>query len=156
MTNCIFKMQKRAFTLIEIMIAMTIFSLVAASSFACLRMGMLLVENARHSTRACQLMQSEIERVRALGWNNVKIIDEKTFTLQELINLNLVSEDTGKRYGSSNLEYPYKLKRTFPNSDPDNYRVMLLTVTWKDSGGKDYAREYIAQYTNGGLFDYIK
>jgi prepilin-type N-terminal cleavage/methylation domain-containing protein len=135
------KDRETGFTLVEVMVAMAIFAIVIASGFACLRSGMGLVENARHHTRAAQIMQSEIERIRSLPWNNVIVLTDDA-------DVALATEFSGAAYDA------YTMRRVVSGSGDE--RVVTLGVDWTDVGGHSHTRAYKSQYTKGGLYDYIQ
>jgi len=140
---------KKAFTLVELMIALVIFAIVIASGFACVKMGLTLVDNSRHHTRAGQIMQSEIERIRSLPWGSS--IEPGTLlalpTAETAITLN-------DEYAQANYAN-YELKRTITNGVGDSRKITLV-VTWTDIGRMTHAKTYVTLYTKGGLYDYIQ
>ncbi len=133
--------RQEAFTLVELMVAMVIFAIVIASGFACLRSGMGLVDNARHHTRSSQIMQSEIERIRSLPWNDVIALTDDT-------DVTLGAEFTATAYDA------YTMQRTVTGSGGE--RVVTLLVDWTDIAGRAHSRTYVSQYTKGGLYDYFQ
>ncbi len=136
-----FKKCQAAFTIVEVMIAMVIFAIVIASGFACLKSGLSLMENARHHTRSSQIMQSEIERIRSLPWNDVTSLTNDR-------NVPLGTTFAAAVYDA------YTIERRITGSGDE--RVVILEVTWTDNGGRSHSRIYMSQYTRGGLYDYIQ
>lgn len=131
-----------AFTLVELLIAMAIFMIVIVSGFACVKMGMGLVDNARHHTRSSQIMQSEIERVRSLAWANLTALPTtKT-------KVTVASQFNDASYNN------YTLYRTLSGSG--DVRKITLEVFWTDMTGDTNSKTYVTQYTKGGLYDYIQ
>lgn len=130
------------FTLIEVMIAITIFAVVIASGFACVKIGMGLADNSRHHTRASQIMQSEIERIRSLAWAT---LNDETATETTLSISNKFKDAS---YAD------YVLKRTITGTG--DTRKITLVITWKDLSGLSNSKTYVTQYTRGGLYDYIQ
>lgn len=61
----------RAFSLVEVMIAMTLLGIVFAGAFAALQMGYNLTSEARDRTRASQILQTELEAMRTMNWNDL-------------------------------------------------------------------------------------
>lgn len=131
-----------AFTLVELLVAMGIFASVIAGGLACVRMGFNQISNARSETRASQVMQSEIERLRSLAWNNFIALDGS----EESVSLS--SEFSDSSYGSFDMD------RTILGSG--NSRKITLVIEWKDLWGKSHTKSYVTQYTKGGLYDYIQ
>ncbi len=134
--------RKEAFTLVEVIIALVVFAVVIASGFACVKMGLTLVDNSRHHTRAAQIMQSEIERVRSLAWANLTALP----SAETKVSIDAQFQNTG--YAG------YTLKRSVTGSGDS--RKITLVVSWTDIGGKSYSKTYVTQYTKGGLYDYIQ
>lgn len=131
-----------AFTLVELLVAMAIFMIVIVSGFACVKMGMGLVDNARHHTRSSQIMQSEIERVRSLAWANLTALPTtKT-------EVTVASQFNDASYNN------YTLYRTLSGSG--DVRKITLEVFWTDMTGDVNSKTYVTQYTKGGLYDYIQ
>ena len=58
-----------AFSLVEVMVALAVFTLVIAGAFVAINRGYDLVTESRHYTRASQVIQSEIELLRTLPWD---------------------------------------------------------------------------------------
>lgn len=143
MPHRVHQRKQSGFTLIEVMIAITIFAMVVASGFACVKIGMGLVDNSRHHTRASQIMQSEIERVRSLAWADLN---------NETASETTIAIDT--RFTTQASYADYELKRTIAGSG--DVRVITLVVTWKDISGLSNSKTYVTQYTRGGLYDYIQ
>lgn len=133
---------KSGFTLLEVIIAMVIFATVIAGGVSCLRMGLAQVDLARSETRASQVMQSEIERLRSLAWEDLIKLDgsDQTVTLSD--------EFVGTDYQS------FSLKRSVTGSG--NSRKIALNIEWNGFRHKGHARSYVTQYAKGGLYDYIQ
>lgn len=131
------------FTLFEVMIAMAVFTMVIAGGFACFNIGLGLIENSRHSTRSCQIMQSEIERVRSLPWAEIEALPASD------ADVPLASGFT-----TESAYDVYTMKRVVSGSGDS--RVVTLEVEWSDNSGRSHTRTYVAQYTKGGLYDYIQ
>jgi len=132
----------KAFTLVELLIAMVIFASVIAGGLACVRMGLNQIGNARSETRASQVMQSEIERLRSLAWNNFTALDGSDQ------NVDLSAEFSDAVYGSFNM------KRSITGAGDS--RKITLVIEWKDLSGASHTKSYVTQYTKGGLYDYIQ
>lgn len=130
------------FTMVELMIGLSIFLIVVASCFACLRVGNSMVDNARHFTRASQIMQTEIERIRSMAWGTLTALP----TAETELTL------------SSQFVHPvyeqYTLTRSITGTG--DMRTITVQVTWEDMTGRSHTRRYITMYTKGGLYDYIQ
>lgn len=133
---------KFGFTLVELLVAMVIFASVIASGLACVRMGLNQISNARSETRASQVMQSEIERLRSIAWDNFIALDGSDQ------NVTLSTEFSDAAYGS------FTMIRSITGSG--NSRKITLVINWKDLSGSSHSKSYVTQYTKGGLYDYIQ
>lgn len=133
---------KEGFTIIEVVVAMVVFAVVIAGGFACLKMGLGLVENSRHNTRSTQIMQSEIERVRSLAWANIILLPTSDSDVTVAAQFNSSAYDA------------YTMGREISGSGDS--RLVTLTVIWTDNSGRSHSRSYASQYTKGGLYDYIQ
>ena len=138
-------------TLLEVMIAVVIFAMVAASGFICLRMGMVFVDNSRHQTRASQMMQSHIETLRSLPWG--KFLEEagaETGAETEVFLEQAVSDQY------ANINYAdYTVKRTITAGTGDSKKITMV-AEWTGIDGRSRTRSYVTLYARGGLYDYIR
>lgn len=132
---------KDGFSLVEVMVALAIFVIVAASGFSAIKMGLSFAENARHHTRAGQAMQSEVENIRSLAWADLKSLPSE----QTRIELE-------KAFGESSYT-DYTLFRSIEGSG--DTRKISLELSWVDMSGRTFGKTYVTQYTKGGLYDYI-
>jgi prepilin-type N-terminal cleavage/methylation domain-containing protein len=134
--------RQSAFTLIEVMVAMVLFATVVAGGFSCFKMGLGLVENSRHNTRVCQIMQNEIERVRSLPWAEINALPSSE------LDVAMASDFVGESGYDA-----YTMKRFISGSG--DTRKVILEVEWSDNSGRSHSRTYAAQYTKLGLWDYM-
>lgn len=133
---------RRGFSLVELLIALVVFAIVIVSGFGCVKMGMGLVDNARHHTRASQIMQSEIESLRSLAWANLTALP----TAKTQVSV-------ASQFNTSSFTN-YSLSRSISGSGSE--RKITLEASWTDIGGRSHRRVYVTQYTKGGLYDYIQ
>lgn len=134
--------KRRGFSLVELLIALVVFAIVIVSGFACVKLGLGLVDNARHHTRASQIMQSEVERLRSLAWAHLTALPPaKT-------QVSVASQFDDSSYTN------YILFRSLGGSGDS--RKIILEVSWTDMGGRAHTKTYVTQYTKGGLYDYIQ
>lgn len=131
-----------AFTLVELIVALGVFTIVFASAFYCLQASSRLIETGRHHTRATQLLQSEIETIRSMAWADLNALP----TAKTEINL-----DT-QQFTQAVYE-KYTLYRTIEGTG--DVRKITYDLSWSNDV-KTYDRRFIAVYTQGGLYDYIQ
>lgn len=134
-------LKKRGFTLVELLIAIIIFSAVILGGFGILRLGIAHVDNARHVTRASQIMQSEIEEIRSKPWSDIVAL---TGPEQEV--------PVGSQFAEPSY-IPYQLKRTV--SGVGNSRKITLIISWSDVAGRFHEKVSATQYAKNGIYDYI-
>lgn len=133
---------KMGFSLIELLIALFVFTIVILSGFACLKVGMGLVDNSRHQTRSAQMMQSEVERIRSMPWSELSTLSSGPTVI-----------DTSNEFNDKSYAI-YRIVRTIDGSGDS--RKITIEAAWTDIGGRDHTRSYVTQYTRGGLYDYIQ
>ena len=142
MLNCVFKRASSGFTLVELLVAMVIFASVIAGGLGCVRMGLNQINNARSETRASQVMQSEIERLRSLAWDNFTALDGTEQAVE------LSDEFKNAAYGS------FDMVRSITGSGDS--RKITLVIRWKDLSGISRSKSYVTLYTKGGLYSIDK
>ena len=130
-----------AFTLIELMVGLTIFSMVFASAFYCLQAGSRLITLARDHTRAGQILQSEVEQMRAQAWADITSLPTASTAID------LSSQFDQQIYSR------YSLNRSISGSGDS--RKITFSLSW-DAPNKTYTRTFVCLYTRGGLYDYIQ
>ena len=62
---------KDGFTLVEVLVSMSIMAMVFTAAFGAYFLGMRIVEDAREELRASQIIQSEMEALRSLNWTDL-------------------------------------------------------------------------------------
>lgn len=133
---------KAAFTLVEVIIALSIFVLVIAGAFVAIGRGYDLVDGSRHYTRSAQILQSEIELLRTLPWATFSALDDATLTTK-------FNDQIKSQFGSGT--YTGKVSTT--TYDGDLMRVDVV-VSWKDANGKTRSVTYTTAFTEEGVNDY--
>lgn len=141
-TRCFKGQRIEAFSLVELMVGMTIFSMVAASGFATLNLGFGLMDTARSYTQASQIMQSEVERVRSLAWASLNNLPTQRSEVP------LASEFDSGAFKK------YTLYRSILGAG--DTRKITVEIEWRGINGRTYTKSYATQYTRGGLHDYIQ
>lgn len=129
-----------------------------ATSIIALQMGFRAIDVSRDSTIAAQIMQSEIERLRLLPWNNasttaVDSIFELPLNRAELVPLETMFS------GNPALIAKYTVWRTV-TLDPDttsprsDVRHITVRVHWRSYDGRRHTRSFTTMYAQNGLYDY--
>lgn len=131
--------KKRGFSLVEAMMGAGVLTLVLAGCFNGLGQAILISENVKSYNFAAQLLQSEMETVRALQWDEVVSLGDGSFDPTEHFT-NIPLRD-------------YICQRLISDNGSDQKEIRL-SVTWKDLRGISHSREYVSYYSKEGLSDY--
>lgn len=132
--------KKSGFTLVEVMVAAFVFSVLMAGVFGALKQGTDLAELSRDETRATQILQSEMEDLRTKNWAAL---------------IAFPSSESYSPSGSFVASFGgrYSCVRTITNRGT-NQREVTVSVSWEDNSGKTHARDFKTWITKGGLSDY--
>jgi prepilin-type N-terminal cleavage/methylation domain-containing protein len=134
--------RRRGFTLVEVMIAMTVLSLALASSMVAITAGFRVMEDARMTTLASQVLQSEMETLRLKNFTEISelpVNDPTTFTIDSTLDTASFNRFT--------------CTRTVTGTG--NMREITLRVDWTTTSGLNRSRQYYTYFGKGGLSDYF-
>ncbi len=130
------------FSLVEIMISMTVFAIVFAGAFGALQMGYGMTRDARDRTRASQILQTELEAMRTFNWTDLSAMVGQTnepFTPRgEFI----------EAYSDS-----FFCKRTVALRANGEQIDITLTVNW-DAYPNQKEEVFYSTFTKNGINDY--
>ena len=133
--------RRRGFTLIEVMIAMTVLGLSLASSMIAITLGFRILEDARMGTLASQVLQSEMETLRLKNWAEIDALAESSpFTV-----------DTTLASAAFNR---FTCTRTVQPAFTE-MKLVTLTVDWTSTSGQPKRCRYYTLISKGGLNDYF-
>lgn len=151
---------RKAFTLLEVMLAATVLVLAVSSSILVLQRGMRAIDTARYTTLAGQILQSQMEKLRLLSWiqltdstingpmhvNNATFAPDIAATASTQISRFTVGTETGVCSQSIvAAEAPYNL----------TMKKITLTASWKGIDGRPHALSYISYYGQNGISDFF-
>jgi prepilin-type N-terminal cleavage/methylation domain-containing protein len=131
---------REGYTLVEVIVAATIFGMVIAGGIAGVRMGFTIVENSRHHTRVSQILQSEVESLRSLSWKELKKLPAK-----EEVDIN-------PEFDTSVYD-AYTLTRVI-REESSSLRKIEITVNYLKGNGKPVELKYLTFFAEGGVNDY--
>jgi len=131
---------KEGFTLTELIVAMGIFTMVIAGGLSGVRRGFDILEDSRNYTRVSQILQSEIESLRSLSWED----------LTELSDNEKIEVDTQFDTAAYDM---YSVRRKIV-TEADDLRRVVLIVSYKNDRGRLVTLKYFTFFTKGGLNDY--
>ncbi len=134
-----FAQSKRGFSLVEAMMGATVLTMVLAGCFSGLGQALLMSENVKSYDFASQLLQSEMESVRSLQWDEVDSLGSGSFDQSVYFTNNPMRDIDCQRVLSDKNAWQKEIR---------------LSVSWKDFRGISHSREYVSYYSKEGLSDY--
>src|SRR5436190_4852875 len=117
---------KSGFTIVEVMVAASVLVLCISSSLVVLQRGFVAIDNARYTTLAGQILQSQMEKLRMLTWAQL------TNTTTGPVAFNTFTADISSST-SGMLSQFTSLTQTIANSPSPfdtTMKDITLTATW--------------------------
>lgn len=130
------------FTLVEVIVALSIFTMVIAGGIIGIGRGFELVNTSRNYTRSSQVLQSELELLRTLPWETFTTLSDEELTKQFQLQIS-DQFDAGKYSGSVET-----------SSTGGDLMEVIVKVEWNAARGRTYTLSYITYFTEGGVNDY--
>ena len=134
------KKGRAAFTLVEVIMSSAIFGLIFASFSTALAQGYTIIENARDNANINQILQSEIENIRSMNWEDLNALDD----------WERIKQQAG--FGST-ISDRYVCER-FINDRKVGQKEIILTMAWTDRRQINHFRKFVTYYTKEGMYDY--
>jgi prepilin-type N-terminal cleavage/methylation domain-containing protein len=134
--------KRTGFTLVEVMMALAVVVLVFMSSLSAITIGFRILEDARMSTLASQVLQSEMENLRLKNWAQLGTLPESgSFAVETSLG------DPGfDRFACT---------RTIRNVDAiADVKEVALDLSWTSMSGAQHNRRYVTYMAKDGLHDY--
>jgi Tfp pilus assembly protein PilV len=139
----------RGFTIAEVMMAAAVMALAITTSITTMQRAFLALDTSRNLTLAGQIMVSEMERVRMLGWDDIAAYElSPTVTTLTLDTAFTSNAQIGTRFTLTRTV-------TVPDALNTNIRQITLTVTWRGYDGRQLSRSYTTHYARYGIHDYV-
>jgi type II secretory pathway pseudopilin PulG len=138
-----FQFQKKgvaAFTLVEVIMSSAIFGLIFASVATALAQGYTIIENARDNAHINQILQSEVENVRSMNWDD----------LNAMPDWERIQQQAGF---ATSISDRFVCER-FINERRVGQKEIILTITWTDRRQTNHFRKFVTYYTKEGMYDY--
>lgn len=132
--------RSKGFTLTELIVAMGIFTMVIAGGLSGVSRGFDILGDSRNFTRVSQILQSEIESLRSLSWQELTDLPENAE----------ISLDTQFDTSAYNL---YGVSREIISVE-DEIRQVNVIVSHENGRGRLITLKYITFFSKGGLNDY--
>lgn len=128
------------FTLLEVMLAAVVLTFAITTAITTLQRGIRSVDTARNYTRASQVMQSELERLRLKTWAQIQSLQE--------------GSDTAVAVESATPADGFACQRTIRDVRIDLKEITLVS-TWRGVDGMPHSVRYVTRYGKSGLYDYF-
>lgn len=134
----------RAFTLVELMMAVGVFSLAVVTSITALQRAFNNLDTARNIETASRILQCEMEKQRLMTWAQIG-----TATNSPAIDPMFQSNPA--------VAGRFTLSRSTATVANRSGRILqiTLTVTWRNYAGRTHQRSLTTYYGNGGLHTYF-
>lgn len=134
----------RAFTIVEVTMAVFILALALTTSLAALQRAFLQLDTARNLEIAANMLQCEMEK-------------ERLFTWAEASNGSYAPVIDPSFSRNAAIGGRFTLSRSLATLAGHSGQVLqiTLTVTWRGYDGRSLSRTYTSYYTQGGLYAYF-
>ncbi len=145
------------FTIVEVAMASFVMALGIATSIIAMQTGFRNLDLARGTTLASQIIQSEMERLRLMPWNNTNTTAVDSICelpASDAVSLADMFDASAKT--TANIASNYTVTRTVENDStrPSDVKYITVTVTWKTYDGRSHTRSTKTMYSKNGLYDY--
>lgn len=139
------KSAKKGFTMVELLIFIMVIGIIMTGAFATMAQSIRMVETSRDYARASQILQSEIERLRTMSWEQLEAVQAADGTAIASIELDEAFQETfNDRYRAFRyLENRYS-----------NQKEAIIWVYWWDGMGNFRIKKTAAWFTKDGLNDF--
>jgi hypothetical protein len=140
---------RRGFTLIEVMMACFVMVTMFLSALTALQRGFELLDTARNTTLAGQVIQSEIEDIRLKSW--------ATMPASGTIDLSTSIAEGLSAAERQALAARFTAVRTITgvSGRESDFRRVAIDVSWRDVAGRSHNRTYETLVGRNGLSDYF-
>ena len=144
-----------AFTLIELVVAISVLMIVFVTIFASMTMGLSITQISRENLRATQIMLDKMEGLRLYSWdqlNNSSFLQSAfTNSFFETNDIGMVTASgTGVQYTGAVVVAAVPISPTYSN----HLRQVTVTVGWI-SGNVSRTRSMVTYAGEQGLQNYI-
>lgn len=128
------------------MVAATVLVVVFLAGFTAMRTGFEMLDTARNSTLASQIMQSEMEDLRLKNW--AELSDTTKYPATASITLPADIASTG-------LSFTATRSISDLSAYNNTMKKVVIVVKWTSFTGKNYTRTYETLYSKNGVNDYF-
>jgi Tfp pilus assembly protein PilV len=148
---------RRAFTIVEVMVAASVMVLTLTSSLVVVQQGMRALDTARYTTLAGQILQSQMEKLRLLTWTQLTNatsgpVAYSTFTPD--LTATATSQITRFTAGGVAGKCSQSIVSA-PAPFDATMKIITLTAEWKGIDGTPHKLSYITHYGKSGISDFF-
>ena len=147
------RLREGGFTIMEVAMASFIMAMGIATSILTMQSGFRALDVARDTTIASQILQSEMERIRLLPWNNTS-----TSAVDSICELPATETVNLSTMFSASSEFTNKFTVTraveADSTRPSDVRYITISVRWRSYDGMTHTRSFRSMYAKNGLYDY--
>lgn len=129
---------RRAFSLVEVMVAATVLIFGLVSVIVVSQRGLQALDSARHLTQASQLLQSEMERLRLMSWAQLQALQDAG----------------GGAAPADPLPAGFRFTRDIRDLKT-GMKEITVAATWRGYDGTEHSARLITRYGKLGLNDYF-
>ncbi len=141
------------FTILEVAMAGFVMALGLGTSIAAMQGSFKALDVARDTTLASQILQSEMERLRLMAWNNTS-----TTAVDSICELPATETvDLATMFTSAaDLAAKFTVTRTVTTDSarPADVKNIVISVRWRSIDGRTHVRSFRSIYARNGLYDY--
>ncbi|ADE54649.1 type IV pilus modification PilV family protein [Coraliomargarita akajimensis] len=138
--------QDSGFSLIEVMISMTILAIVFAGAFSALYTANLINADSADRATANQLIQFEVESIRSMNWTQVSALSSTEVVVDLPDSLDAILED------EFNGNFVMSRASVAP-VDNANQREITITATWTGPKHTEVSIHTLITYSKDGMSD---
>ncbi len=144
---------RAGFTILEVAMAGFVMALGLGTAITALQSSFKALDVARDTTLASQILQSEMERLRLMAWNN-----PSTVAVDSICELPATETvDLAAMFASSvDLAAKFTVTRAVAadTARPADVKQIVISVRWRSFDGRTHVRSFRSIYARNGLYDY--
>ncbi len=141
---------RRGFTIVEVGVAAAVLVLCLASALGVLQRGFVSIDNARYTTLAGQILQSQMEKLRLLTWEQLNSTTNGPPT-----NGSFTPDISSSSSGQLANFTCSQVITAAPSPFNSTMKDITLTATWRGSDGRTRSLTYFTRYGQNGISDFF-
>ena len=152
---------KQGFTLVEVMMAAFVLVTVLLSTLTALIQGFAMLDTARSTTLAAQIIESQIEDLRLQPWATINGFEpnkDQTIDLAAAIGSNPSLSTAEKAALAQRFSITRRFTDAAGRTDVDGlstFKRVTFSISWRDYNNRSHTRSYETSLGKNGLSDYF-